>query len=93
MPSTKAILYSYLNIDHNNLNSRISLLYAAFLTIKQSIELPNDTIVYMVTKIYERLFSEIKLNLSIDYRELWLLENSICILINYYLANNTESRI
>lgn len=82
---SRAILSSYLNVDQSNLNARISLLYAAFLTISMSIDFPQNVTLHMVYKVYEHLFSETKLNLPIDYRELWLLENCLCILINYYL--------
>lgn len=92
-PSTHAILCSYLEVDQSNLNSRVSLLYAAFLSITKTFQLPDCVEILMVNKIFFRLFSETKLNLPIDYRELWLLENSICILINYCFADNTVSRI
>ena len=45
------------------------------------------------TKAFERLFTETLLNLTVDYRELWLLENSMCILIEYYFISCTESKM
>lgn len=92
LPSdTYAILNSYLAIDSQNLNSRVALLYAAYLTIIHIEQIHRTPIIIMTSKIFERLFSETRLNLAIDYRELWLLENSICILINYYFISCTES--
>lgn len=86
------LLQDYQDIDYSNLNSRITLLYAIYIIIyaKEMRPSSNST---MVSKIFERLFSETRLKLHIDYRELWLLENAICILINDYLAFCTESNI
>lgn len=88
----KAILKSYLEVDHANLNSRVSLLYAAYLTITH-IQDNTDWTSPMVIRIFERLFSETRLSLAIDYREIWLLENAVCLLINDYVAYCTESKI
>ncbi len=90
---TRAILKSYLEIDAQNLNSRISLLYAAYLTITCSKDFSDNTYYYMIIKIFERLINELNLNLNIDYRELWLLENTLCILGNLYLSSCIESKI
>lgn len=83
------LLKSYQAIDFENLNSRVALLYATYLDIIHSEYFHGDSTIFMVSKIFERLFSETRLNLTIDYRELWLLENCICILLNYC----KESRI
>lgn len=91
--STYEIIYSYNKIDTANLNARISLLYSAYLTIKCSMSLDNDKIENMACKIFEYIFSETLLNLSIDYREIWLLENSICLLVNFYLDSCNESKM
>ena len=80
--ATTAILKSYLDVDTSNLNSRISLLYSAYLTIIHSENYTGNAYLHMISKIYNRLANEINLNLDIDYRELWLLENSMCILCN-----------
>ncbi len=74
------LLYTYQYIDCENLNARIAILYATYISIA-STKAPSSHS-YMISKIFERLWSETRLNLTIDYRELWLLENSICILIN-----------
>lgn len=87
------ILSKYQEIDNANLNSRISFLYAVYLTIIHSPKIKHTAVTDMIVKIFERLFSETKLNLSIDYRELWLLENAVCILIECYLTSCTESKI
>ena len=85
--STAAILECYLDVDSANLNSRISLLYATYLTIIYSEKGKKYTYFYLISKIYNRLINESNLNLDIDYRELWLLENTICILCNCYLLS------
>lgn len=93
MPSaTTAILECYLDVDAANLNSCISLLYATYLTIIYSKEPKECAYFHLVSQIYNRLINEINLNLGIDYRELWLLENTICILCNSYISW-TESKI
>lgn len=88
----KAILKSYLEVDHANLNSRVSLLYATYLTITH---MHNNAswVSPMVIRIFERLFSETRLSLDIDYREIWLLENAVCLLIYDYVASCIESKI
>lgn len=94
LPSaTQKLLYNYQRIDCANLNSRVSLLYAVYLIIYNTGLYPLNPDTNMVSKIFDRLFTETRLNLEIDYREIWLLENSICILISYYLESCTESKI
>lgn len=94
-PATYELIKKYQDIDSANLNSRITMLYAAYLTFINSNQfLPVCNIaVEMISKIFNRLFSETRLSLAVDYRELWLLENSICILTDYYIASCTESKI
>ncbi len=77
-----SILHSYQKIDYANLNSRISLLYAAYLTIIDSVVLSDIPESNFIQKIFERLFCETALNLTVDYREIWLLENGLCLLAN-----------
>lgn len=84
------ILQTYLHTDNGNLNARISLLYATYINIISG-QFSNKSNTFMISKIFERLMSETRLNLNIDYRELWLLENSICILINEFYSQ-TNSR-
>ncbi len=94
LPSpVNSLLDRYTKVDHANLNSRISLLYAAYLTIIESKKIVFDPLCEVPGKAFERLFSETLLNLTIDYRELWLLENSLCVLINDYITSCTESNI
>ena len=85
--STTAILNSYFRIDTTNLNSRISLLYAAYITITCSKKMEQLPYIHLISKIYERLIYETALNLDIDYRELWILENAMSILCNFYLLS------
>ncbi|WP_310602317.1 toll/interleukin-1 receptor domain-containing protein [Anaerosporobacter sp.] len=88
-----SLLDKYTKVDNANLNSRVALLYATYLTIIESKSLTIDPLCEVPSKAFERLFSETLLNLTIDYRELWLLENSICILIEHYITSCTESKI
>lgn len=87
------LLNSYQTIDYENFNSRIAILYATYLSIIHSKKIHADPTITIVSKTFEWLFSETRLNLTIDYRELWLLENCICILINYYTCSCIESKI
>lgn len=91
--ATYRILMDYQGIDSSNLNSKVSMLYAAHITIKVLMTPSKDPLLAMLFSIFERLFCETKLNLSVDYRELWLLENSMCILANQYINYCTESKI
>lgn len=92
-PTVHAILHSYQEVDCANLNSRISLLYAAYLSILHLNLISSNPASNLAVQIFERLFSETRLNLSVDYRELRLLENAMCILINQCLDTTTESSI
>lgn len=87
------LLKNYQKIATENLNSRVTLLYAVFTDIIHSPSLTITPVIAMVSKIFERLFSETLLNLPVDYRELWLLENSICILIDSYISACTDAKI
>ena len=91
--ATYRILMDYQGIDSSNLNGKVSMLYAAHITIKVLMIPSEEPLDAMVFCIFERLFCETKLNLSVDYRELWLLENSMCILTNQYINYCTESKI
>lgn len=94
LPSaTYRILKDYQGIDSANLNSKVSMLYAAHITIKVLMNSSEEPLNIMISSIFERLFCETKLNVSVDYREIWLLENSICILVNQYINYCTESNI
>ena len=75
------ILQTYLNIDRDNYNARITILYCLYthISIKYGI-IPMVPQFYW--RCYERLFSYTKLNLSFDQREILILELSTMILIN-----------
>ena len=90
--SAKKLLHKYTKTDNANLNSKVSLLYAIYVILTESnynINKLNE----VPTRVFERLFDETLLNLSIDYREIWLLENSLCLLVEYYFRFCTESKI
>jgi hypothetical protein len=82
----KALLEKYLNIDSANHNSRVSILYATYIIIYNFEGFNVDHLLTLPAKVFERLFSETQLNLPIDYRELWLLENAMCMLIEHYIS-------
>lgn len=88
-----SLLNKYIQIDQANLNSRIAILYAAYTIIAESCDLTMTPLCEIPTNAFERLFTETLLNLMVDYRELWLLENSLCILANYYYTSCIESKI
>ncbi len=93
----KKYIETYFSIDTENLNARISILYATNLLIQyiylSDSESINSKYISLVSRIFSRLFDETRLNLKIDYRELWLLENAICLIINIYLESRTDSSI
>lgn len=86
-PIISKLLKNYQAIDCENLNSRVTLLYAIYVNVLYLITIHNNSTINMISKIFERLFSETRLNLTIDYREIWLLENCICILLNYCIES------
>lgn len=88
-----SLLKNYTKLDVANLNSRIALLFAVYTIIVESYTISINAINIIPIKVFDRLFTETCLNLTIDYRELWLLENSICILIQDYYMFCTESKI
>lgn len=90
--SVNTLLDKYIQIDSANLNSRITLLYAIY-TIVQSNYSTASHICEIPTKVFERLFAETILSLPVDYRDIWLLENSLCILIDNYVLSCIESNI
>lgn len=90
--AVKKLLHKYTKIDNANLNSKVTLLYAIYIIITESNNFVNH-LSEIPTKVFERLFEETILNLSVDYRELWLLENSLCLLFEGYLRSCTESKI
>lgn len=94
---THELLKTYQTVDCDNINSRVTLLYAAYLSIIHSDDKTEGLLHFpeshMASKIFERLFAETRLNIKVDYREIWLLENAICILVNNYICNQTEFKI
>ncbi len=94
LPKTvNSLLKQYSKIDNANLNSRVTMLYSIYIIIIESNNVKKSTLCELPTKVFERLFAETLLNLTIDYRELWLLENSMCILIEHHYSSCIESKI
>ncbi len=76
-----ALLTDYQELDGNNYNARISILYAGMLFLNSQKELPEY---YCKGIIY--LFNETKLNLQIDLRETIIFERLFLLAANYFLA-------
>jgi hypothetical protein len=77
----ETMLRSYLDIDRNNLNARIAILFClyTYATIKYGIV---DILPQHYWRVFERFFSYTKLHLEVDSREMLILELAIMILIN-----------
>lgn len=94
LPKTvNSLLKQYSKIYNANLNSRVTMLYSIYIIIIESNNVKKSTLCELPTKVFERIFAETLLNLTIDYRELWLLENSMCILIEHHYSSCIESKI
>lgn len=85
-PATAAIIDAYLEMDPGNINGRISMLYAAFLSLM--VNKPDKLSHAFPSKLFGRLFNETKLNLEMDYRETWLAENALRIAILQTMRSN-----
>lgn len=86
------LLNKYIKIDNENINSKVTMLYAMYTILKYE-NIPINQLCEIPTLAFERIFSETLLNLAIDYRDIWLLENCLCILINYYVTYCIESKM
>lgn len=73
-----SIIDSYMQVDGNNYNARISLLYSAILYVKCNCDIPEYCL-----KGIEFLFNETKLSLQIDLRETIIIERLFIIAANY----------
>lgn len=80
IPFISLIIESYSEINGNNYNARIALLYSAVLYIKNQYRIPEYCI-----KGMQYLFNETKLNLPIDLRETIIFERLFIISVNYIL--------
>ena len=86
------LLNKYIKIDNANINSKVTILYAMYTVFKFE-NIPANQLCEIPSFAFERLFNETLLNLSIDYRDIWLLENCLCILINRYVTYCIESKM
>lgn len=86
------LLNKYIKIDNANINSKVTMLYAMYTILKYE-NIPINQLCEIPTLAFERIFNETLLNLAIDYRDIWLLENCLCILINYYVTYCIESKM
>lgn len=87
------MLSCYQEISQENFDSRVTMLFSCYLVMKNMLVSRDADIPKIIDCVFTRLFAETKLHLSIDYRELWLLENSMCLLVNYYQTVCAEPRM
>jgi hypothetical protein len=80
------LLNSYLDIDRNNHNARISLLYCMFLYSSNNIII--DIIPQHYWRTFERIFSYTKLDLQVDLRETIILEYALILIMNKFIEIN-----
>lgn len=75
------ILQSYLDIDRDNHNARVAILFClyTYLTAKYGI---SDILPQHYWRAFDRLFSYTKLHLSIDLREVLILELAVMLQVN-----------
>ena len=91
--SVNSLLSKYTQIDNANLNSRVALLYSTYTVLQSDYLIIEGQLYDVPAKIFERFFTETMLNLTVDYRDIWLLENSLCVLIDRYITSCVESKI
>ena len=77
----KELLINYQELDGNNFNARISILYAGILFLNNQKELPE-----YCRKGTTYLFNETKLNLPLDLRETIIFEHLFSLAVNYFLS-------
>lgn len=90
-PAINNLLCGYHEISNENLNGKISLLYSVFIFIESSVDYIENEYSTLVKKIFLRIFNESKLNILVDYRDIWLLENAISIQLNSYIEQLIDS--
>jgi len=80
-PFIEKVLQAYLDIDRNNHNARVAVLFCIYthITIRYGI---LDILPQHYWRGFDRIFSYTKLHLSIDLREILILELATMILIN-----------
>lgn len=77
------MIESYNYVDSGNFNSRISILYCMYIVLSENLSISNND--KLIKRIFNRFFDETKLNLSIDYKNLRILENAFYMLFDEYL--------
>ncbi len=74
------IICSYLEIDDSNFNAKIALLYAACIYIESNYDMTNIPAYYI--KGFQKLFNETKLSLTVNLREILIIERLFLLLAN-----------
>ena len=76
----KCLISCYLKIDSNNINARIATLYNLYLFLYNFYDLSNTPI--YCSKSIDYIYEKTNLNLSINFKELSIIENCIILLLN-----------
>lgn len=77
------LLENYFEIVPANINSRLTLLYSLFLFLETTLYLPT----YLIKAVHY-LFLNTKLNLEYNFKEIILMEQAVCLAINFYITNS-----
>lgn len=76
----KCLISCYLKIDSNNINARIATLYNLYLFLYNFYDLSNTP--SHCSKSIDYIYEKTNLNLSINFKELSIIENCIILLLN-----------
>lgn len=76
----KCLISCYLKIDSNNINARIATLYNLYLFLYNFFDLSNTP--SYCSKSIDYIYEKTNLNLSINFKELSIIENCVILLLN-----------
>lgn len=76
----KCLISCYLKIDSNNINARIATLYNLYLFLYNFFDLSNAP--SYCSKSIDYIYEKTNLNLSINFKELSIIENCVILLLN-----------
>lgn len=77
----KKLISCYLKIDSNNINARIATLYNLYLFLCNFFDLSNTP--SYCSKSIDYIYEKTNLNLSINFKELSIIENCMILLLNF----------
>lgn len=75
----------YCDIVPANVNSRLTLLYSLFLFFETNCSLPKHLV-----KAAHYLFLTTKLDLAYNFKEIMLMEQVVCLSVDYYVRNSQQ---